>query len=79
MSCASNLHRGLAYVWVGPGISEGVTGLRLDKSAAVGSAHVVGFLNVFCQPAYTRCHLHAQESQQYQGLERRRLDGEFCP
>ena len=60
-------------------ISEGITGLRLDKSAAVGSAHVVGFLNVFCQPAYTPCHLHAQESQQYQGLERRRLDGEFCP
>jgi hypothetical protein len=50
---------------------------RLDKSAAIGSAHVVGFIRLFCQPAYTPCHLHAQESQQYQGLERRRLDAGF--
>ena len=72
-------HRCLAYVWVGAGFSEGATGLRLDKSAAVGLAHVVVFLHIFCQPAHTRRRLHTQESQQYQGLERRRADAEFCP
>jgi len=57
----------------------GANGLRLDKSAAVGSAHLVGFIHLFCQPAYTRCRLHTQESQQYQALERRRADAGFRP
>jgi hypothetical protein len=72
-------YRGLAYVWVGAGFYEGANGLRQDKSAAVGSAHVVGLLHIFCQPAYTPCRLHTQESQQYQGLERRRVDRGFLP
>lgn len=77
MSCASDLHRSLADVGVGPTFSEGAMGLRLDKSAAVGSAHVVVFLHLFRQPAYTRCRLHTQESQQYQGFDRRRPDTGF--
>jgi hypothetical protein len=60
-------------------ISEGAIGLRRDKSAAVGSAHVVGFLHLFCQPTYTLCRLHVQEGQQYQSLERRRLNAGFRP
>ncbi|MCP5412101.1 MAG: hypothetical protein H6924_08200 [Alphaproteobacteria bacterium] len=72
-------YRGLAYVWGEAGLFEGTNGLRLDKSAAVGSAHVVVFLHLLCQPAYTLCRRHTQGSQQYQGLERRRANAGFRP
>jgi hypothetical protein len=79
MKPASDPDRSLAWVWLDRRFSEEVTGLRLDKSAAVGSAHVVGFLHLFCQPAHTPCRRHSQESQQYQGMERRRTDVDLRP
>jgi len=72
-------YRGLAYDWGEAGFFERANGLTLDKSAAVGSAHVVGFIHFFCQPAYTPCRRRTKESQQYQGLERRRANAGFRP
>jgi hypothetical protein len=78
MTTTSSPYRTLAWVWAGSRIFGGTKEVRLDKSAAVGSAHVVVLFRLFRQLVYTPCHLHIQESQQNQGLERRRSQREFC-
>jgi hypothetical protein len=79
------LHRGVAGSGTGLGVRQGVQGNttngRQDKSADLGRAHVVDYVEFFQCRKITTCWRVARIFQRFQRSERRRTPSEkaCCP